>query len=118
MLALASASRVSELHALSVKDSNMRFEKHGIRLLPNMNFISKTQRLNNPWFLIFIPSFNNFTTEERDIKLCPYRALKIFIQRNESRRTSDCKEALFITYQKGVCKAASKNTVARWIVSL
>lgn len=118
LIALASASRVSELHALSVKDGNIRFEKHGIRLLPNMNFISKTQRLNNPWLPIFIPSFNNFATEERDIKLCPYRALKIYIQRNESRRTSDCKEALFITYQKGVCKAASKNTVARWIVSL
>ena len=108
LIALASASRVSELHALSVKDGNIRFEKHGIRLLPNMNFISKTQRLNNPWLPIFIPSFNNFATEERDIKLCPYRALKIYIQRNESRRTSDCKEALFITYQKGVCKAASK----------
>lgn len=118
LLALASASRVSELHALSIKEGNIRFEKHGIRLLPDLNFISKTQRLNNPWIPVFIPSFSNFATEERDLKLCPYRALKSYIHRNESRRNAECKDALFITYQKGLCKAASKNTVARWIVSL
>ena len=43
VVALVSASRVSELHALSVKDGNIRLENHGIRLLPNMQFISKTQ---------------------------------------------------------------------------
>ena len=48
LIALATASRVSELHALSVKDGNLRYERHGIRLLPNLQFLSKTQRLNNP----------------------------------------------------------------------
>jgi integrase len=38
LIALATASRVSELHALSVKDGNLRYERHGIRLLPNLQF--------------------------------------------------------------------------------
>jgi hypothetical protein len=45
-----------------VKDGNLRYERHGIRLWPNLQFLSKTQRLNNPWIPIFIPSFHNFAT--------------------------------------------------------
>jgi len=118
LIALATASRVSELHALSVKDGNLRYERHGIRLLPNFQFLSKTQRLNNPWIPIFIPSFHNYATEARDLLLCPYRALKMYIKRTESQRKEIDSDCLFITYQKGVCKPVSKNSVARWIVSL
>ena len=118
LIALATASRVSELHALSVKDGNLRYERHGIRLLPNLQFLSKTQRLNNPWIPIFIPSFHNFATEDRDLLLCPYRALKMYIKRTESQRKEIDSDSLFITYQKGVCRPGSKNSVARWIVSL
>ena len=81
LIALATASRVSDqLHALSVKDGNLRYERHGIRLLPNLQFLSKTQHLNNPWIPIFIPSFHNYATEDRDLLLCPYRALKMYIK--------------------------------------
>lgn len=106
VVALVSASRVSELHALSVKDGNIRLENHGIRLLPNMQFISKTQRLNIPWRPIYMPSFNNFATEEKDLMLCPYRALKMYFDRTSDRRLSEDTNALFLTYEKGVIKAA------------
>jgi hypothetical protein len=86
--------------------------------LPNLQFLSKTQRLNNPWIPIFIPSFHNFATEDRDLLLCPYRALKMYIKRTESQRKEIDSDSLFITYQKGVCKPVSKNLVTRWIVSL
>ena len=109
LIALATASRVSELHALSVKDGNLRYERHDIRLLPNLQFLSKTQRLNNPWIPIFIPSFHNFATEARDLLLCPYRALKMYIKRTESQRKEIDLDSLFITYQKGVCRPVSKN---------
>lgn len=118
LLALASASRISEIHALSVKDGNLRFERHGIRLLPDLQFLGKTQRLKNPWIPIFIPSFKEYATEEKDLKLCPCRALKMYIKRTQMKRSVDNIESLFLTYQKNVCKAASKNTIARWIVSL
>ena len=119
LLALASASRVSELHAFSVKEGNLRYERNGIRLLPNFQFLSKTQRLNNPWTPVFIPRFDSFATEANDLLLCPYRALKMYIKRTDSLRKEIDSESLFITYQKGVNKSAStKNSIARWIVSL
>ena len=39
LLALATASRVSELHALSVNENNLRVDNSGIRLLPNLQFL-------------------------------------------------------------------------------
>jgi hypothetical protein len=78
-----------------VKDGNLRYERHGIRLLPNLQFLSKTQRLNNPWIPIFIPSFNNFATEARDLLLCPYRALQMYIKRTESQRKEIDSDSLF-----------------------
>lgn len=118
LLALASASRVSELHALSVQEGNFRYERNGIRLLPNLQFLSKTQRLNKPWNPIFIPRFDTFATEEKDLLLCPFRALKMYIKRTDSRRKEIESENVFLTYQKGVNKSASKDSIARWIVSL
>ena len=116
LVALASASRVSEIHALSIKKGNLRFERHGIRLLPDLFFLSKTQRLNKPWTPMFIPDFNTYATDDRDLLLCPCRALKIYLERLASHRSNS--ESVFMTYQKGLCKPASKNTISRWIVSL
>ena len=87
-------------------------------MLPNLQLISKTQRLKNPWIPSFIQDFKQFATEDRDLLLCPYRALRVYLDRtNDSRMTLDT-DSLSLTYQIGVTKAASKNTLARWIVSL
>ena len=42
----------------------------------------------------------------------------MYIKRTESQRKEIDSDSLFITYQKGVCRPGSKNSVARWIVSL
>lgn len=39
---LASAARVTEIHALSLEESNYREESVGIRLLSNSQFLAKT----------------------------------------------------------------------------
>jgi hypothetical protein len=44
--------------------------------------------------------------------LCPYKALKMYIKRTESQRKEIDSDSLFITYQKGVCRPVSKNSVA------
>jgi hypothetical protein len=46
----------------------------------------------------------NFATEARELLLCPYRALKMYIKRTESQRKEIDSDSLFITYQKGVCR--------------
>ena len=114
LVAIASASRVSEIHSLSLDDGHFRFEKNGIKLLPNMQFLAKTQTLNRPWEPLFIPSFNSYATDSEDLKLCPCRALRIYINRTKSIRKSN---RLFVTYQKNHHKEASKDSIARWIVN-
>ena len=70
--------------------------------MPNLQFISKTQRFKFPWIPLFIPDFEKFATEDRDLLLCPSRALKVYLDRkNDSRVTIDI-DSLFLTYQKGV----------------
>lgn len=49
LVAIASASRVSEIHSLSLHDGHFRMERKGIKMLPNMDFLAKTQTMNRPW---------------------------------------------------------------------
>jgi hypothetical protein len=48
LVAVASASRVSEIHSLSLDEGHFRIERKGIKMLPNMEFLAKTQTLNRP----------------------------------------------------------------------
>ena len=116
LVALATASRVSEIHALSLDSQHLRFEKDGIRLLPNLKFLAKTQRLGKPWSAMFVPEFNTYATDCRDLLLCPCRAVKMYLKRTKSLRKGE--EALFLTYKSGQQHKASKHSIARWIVSL
>ena len=113
LVAVASASRVSEIHSLSLDEGHFRKERKGIRLLPNMQFLAKTQTLNKPWEPLYIPAFDCYATDSDDLKLCPCRALNIYIQRTKSIRKSN---RMFITYQKNNHKEASKDSIARWII--
>ncbi|CAC5388245.1 Probable 18S rRNA (guanine-N(7))-methyltransferase,18S rRNA (guanine-N(7))-methyltransferase RID2 [Mytilus coruscus] len=83
LMALASAARVSELHSFTINDKHFRKEQRGIRLLPNMQFLAKTQTLNKPWEPVFIPKFENYATDPNDLLLCPCRALLAYIKRTE-----------------------------------
>ena len=114
LLALATASRVSEIHSLTLDTGHFRKEKKGIRLLPNMQFLAKTQTMHRPWEPIYVPAFDNFATDSSDLTLCPCRALNNYIQRTKTIRKSN---RLFITFQKNNHKEASKDSIARWIVS-
>ena len=116
LIATATASRVSELHALSVNSDNLRFESRGVRLIPNLQFLAKSQRIGKVWKPIFIPKFEEFATDPTDLLLCPCRALREYIRRTKEHR-SGC-DNLFMTYRPGNHTAAAKSTLSRWIVSL
>ena len=116
LVATATASRVSELHALSVNPDNLRFENTGVRLIPNMQFLAKTQRIGKVWKPIFIPKFERFATEPKDLLLCPCRVLTEYVKRTKLYRQGH--DNLFLTYQPGRHKAAAKSTLSRWIVAL
>ena len=115
LVALASAARVSELQALSTDETSFRLEGAGIRLMPKLKFLAKNQRLGKVWAAWFLPDFKRFTNKAKDLVLCPCRCLKAYVNRTRDLRSN--KEELFITYQKGNSKPASKDTIARWIVA-
>ena len=115
LVALASAARVSELHALSTCNTCFRIEVSGIRLFPKLEFLAKNQRANKAWSSWFIPDFKKHSNKAKDLVLCPCRCLKAYLEKTKSLRGD--KEELFITYQEGKNNPASKSTIARWIVS-
>ncbi len=116
LLALASIKRVVDLHAFSVDDSCLQFgpADSQIILRPRPGYVPKVP--TTP-FRDQVVSLQALPPEEADpalALLCPVRALRHYVDRTQSFRTSD---QLFVCHggrQKG--KAVSKQRMAHWIV--
>ena len=116
LVALASVKRVGDLHAFSVDDLCLEFgpgDNHVV-LRPRPGYVPKVP--TTP-FKDQVVNLQALPLEEADpalALLCPVRALRMYVDRTQSVRTSD---QLFVCYggqQKG--KAASKQRMAHWIV--
>ncbi len=116
LVALASIKRVGDLQAFSVDESCLEFgpgDGHVV-LRPRPGYVPKVP--TTP-FRDQVVSLQALPLEEADpalALLCPVRALRLYIDRTQSLRTSD---QLFVCYggqQKG--KAVSKQRMAHWIV--
>ncbi len=114
LIAVASGRRVSEIHALSVDSTHLRWEKAGVRMRTNPHFMAKNESLRNPGKDIFLAKFDTFTSVKEDKLLCPCRALKIYLKKVAPIRESHSQ--LFLTHKKGAVQNASKRTIARWVV--
>ena len=116
LLALASIKRVGDLHAFSVDDSCLEFgpADSQVILRPRPGYVPKVP--TTP-FKDQVVNLQALPLEEADpalALLCPVRALRCYVDRTQSFRTSD---QLFVCYggrQKG--NAVSKQRMARWIV--
>ncbi|XP_076128603.1 uncharacterized protein LOC143109685 [Alosa pseudoharengus] len=120
LVALASAKRVSEIHALSVHPSCLRFSAGGekVVLCPNTSFIPKVITAPLQSQVIELASFSPppFASVEEETlhKLCPVRALRLYLDRTKEFR---CCDQLFVCHgsaSRG--KALSKSRLAHWIV--
>lgn len=117
LLAIATAKRVSELHALSISELCLRWlpDDSGVVLRPNPSFLPKVLL---PQFInqhIELASFQ--TSSESDSSgqlLCPVRALRCYVNSTVQFRQSD---QLFVCYG-GARKGApvSKQRLSNWIV--
>lgn len=120
LLAITSAKRVSELHALSVSNTCMRWnpDGSGVTLWPNVAFLPKvlsTSHLNQP---IRLAQFNPPPGERTDRleRLCPVRALRAYVGATTSIRRS---EQLFICHgDRNRGQALSKQRLSHWIVDV
>ncbi len=116
LLALASIKRVGDLHAFSVDDSCLQFGSADSQIIlrPRPGYVPKVP--TTP-FRDQVVSLQALPPEEADpalALLCPVRALRHYVDRTQSFRTSD---QLFVCHggrQKG--NAVSRQRMAHWIV--
>lgn len=118
LLALASAKRVSDIHALSIHKECTRFTRDNSRvtLRPNLAFVPKNPYLQcTPLELeAFCPPPFSSPEQERLHALCPVRALCTYIERTKAFRRSD---QLFVSWAKPhLGKPVSKQRISHWIV--
>ncbi|XP_021322973.1 uncharacterized protein [Danio rerio] len=119
LLALASAKRVSDLHALSVHPSCIKFSLSGekVSLRPNPAFMPKcfpNFSCEGVELSAFHPPPFSSTEDQRLNALCPVRALRAYINRTSSFRRSD---QLFISWappNRG--NPISKQRLSHWLV--
>ena len=115
LLTLASAKRRSEIHALSVEDSHLRFNSDGsVTFLCQSGFLAKTQLPSVAPLPFTIPSLSrDLSHSDPDRSLCPIRALNFYLDRVKSSRGS--RKRLFLPVKgKHDISAAS---ISRWIAS-
>ena len=112
LVAIASGHRVSSLQALCVDPGHLRWEASGVRLIPRPGFIAKNQSMTSGSVEIFLPAFSTLSSVEEDKVWCPVRALKWYVERTKSRRTSSSLFVATIAPHKGV----ATSTIANWLV--
>lgn len=83
---MTTAAGVGELQALSTNSNNFSIERAGIRLLPDLQFLAKTQKANKAWKPMFIPRFDRLATDDKDLLLCPCRCLEEYLKRTKDLR--------------------------------
>jgi hypothetical protein len=109
LVTLATAARVSEIHALSALPDCLRFNEDGsVSLMTCPGFIAKNR----------LPEAGNqsfrLTPLEHDVNFCPVRALRIYCHRTDNVRSVS--DPLFLSWTKS--KKTSPQCVSRWITNL
>ncbi|XP_029968087.1 uncharacterized protein LOC115403361 [Salarias fasciatus] len=117
LLALASAKRVSDIHALSVHSSCTQFAPGNARvsLKPHLAFVPKVVGSCSPIVLTaFSPPPFSSPEERRLHMLCPVRALRIYMDRTMGFREGD---QLFVSWARP-CRGRpiTKQRLSHWIV--
>ena len=114
LLALASAKRIGELHALSYRVSHTR-NWGEVSFCFVTGFVAKTQDPSSlaPRFEGFsVPALPNARNNRNGKLLCPVRAVRVYLDRTASHRPR-C-ERLFVTAGRSK-KEIAKTTVSFWL---
>ncbi|CAG2215412.1 unnamed protein product [Mytilus edulis] len=110
--ALATGRRRSEIHALSISESCLRFaaDKSSVTLLTDPSFLAKNQLPDKGSGLITIPALP--PTADNQV-LCPVRALLVYLASSAKLRSAGSSR-LFIPIKKGISDISAK-TISTWI---
>lgn len=86
LLALATAKRVSEIHAIQ---KQVGFNRNGAICALRLDFLAKNENPSKPWPGTFeVPNLTDLVGQEEERLLCPVRALKAYISRTKDVRGS------------------------------
>ena len=114
LLALATAKRCSEIHALAMDSQHLRFNQSdgSVSLILKSGFLAKNQLPSVKPDPIVVPSLTRICKwEHTDRLLCPVRALKFYLKMTSSYRQNRTRLFLPIKGNKDI----SKDTISRWI---
>ena len=119
LVALATAQRRSELHALALKEVKFhsRSQGHGVSLGFVPGFLAKTQSPSASARRVEIPALTNIVDRDLpDRTLCPVRALRFYVDKTQDPSFRRGRERLFVSYLEGRDTEIRPATIARWIV--
>ena len=116
LLALATAARVSEIHAIDVTRIKFEEGRHGAVLLGlSWEFIAKNQLPGQPDRTFKVTPLSRIvgSEDEEELLLCPVRSLKQYLEKSQQRRRN--RRKLFIPISTASKKEASKNAISFWL---
>ena len=118
LVALATAQRRSELHAISFE--SLAFKPTGEAVLGFIpGFLAKNQRPSASRSPVIIPSLSGFCSSGiPDRNLCPVRALKFYHARTENPVIRRGRQRLFLSYKEGYFQEIAAPTITRWVVEV
>ena len=115
LVTLATARRVSEVHAFSIDSDHLRFSNLDGSLIfrTQLGFLAKNQLPSRAPDSIIIPKLSNFCRKSDNFNrmLCPVRAVKIYLNKTKSLRKR--RKRLFIPTQGD--QDLAKSTLSRWV---
>ena len=116
LVALATAQRRSELHALAF--DKLAFNDGGAVLEFIPGFLAKNQAPNTSRRPVLIPSLSAVVSRDLpDRTLCPVRALKFYSDKTKAPAFRNGRQRLFVSYREGFTREIAAATVARWLVA-
>ena len=114
LLTLATAGRVSEIHALAMDPEHLRFNESdgSVSLRTQSGFIAKNQLPSVCSAEILVPNLAR-TVSDKDFNrmLCPVRALKLYLRKTESIRNN--RKRLFLPIKGN--HDITKGSISGWI---
>ena len=121
LVSLATAARCSEVHALSFASTSHSRNWSSVWVSPNLHFLAKNQSshstLDRRSFQI--PSLQTFAGPDLpERKLCPVRALRLYLAKTAIRRAKQKQRNLFISVNPKRSEEISKSTISHWLRQL
>ena len=120
LLTLGSGARSSEIHALTYSGMSHNSDWSKIWLQPSLDFLAKNQvsRELKHRRKFCIPSLQHFTGSDLpDRKLCPVRALRMYLARTDKRRSQQKQRRLFLSINPQRSQEISKSALSLWLRS-